>query len=741
MLRRALCWLVVAGGRGGEGASRRRACVCVHVGRADVAAGRDVSGRTVVVRGRKGGSVIRYWEYWEGEGRRRGRGRGTGDGGWGWGVPRLEGGDIHQSAGPLMRRLCTLAGARMLFRGRRSARRLPRLRQTLLPCLASKSHPERSTMASSRGVAPASWPFTPPPHHRGHHGCHHSSRRPLGCSSLALLTPPTAPMTERSAKPASSRKRALVSCDRCKIRRARCIRDNADVPCADCKASGVPCESKLPRKQRVYGSVETLSLRYRALDALVKGLFPTENVHDTETLFRIAAARNIPMPASDDFTPADIFSGGGGGSGSVSGSDQRASSSSQKQQQQQQQLQLQPQAQQKPQQYPQRQVLQPPFHPSGYAQQALPSPHTTVNEATHSSGSDSPPNRSKQHRRNTFSESQQPPSQSEDLLRPNRRTSHYFGPSSSFRLAKTIRTLAARWIALTGASAHSFISDPSSASGSMLKRSSTDPSNEDLTMHESSQILHRSRKRSRSQLEDSGDESQSREQSVDGDTTAKFLPPRNVADALVTAYFDRVHMYMPLFKKSVFDMRLEATYTRRTELVAECKDSGWLVVLALIFSFGCEQLEPECKQLRELRVKYLEFSRTHFRQLLSTACLDNVQALVLLNLHHHSVGQKSSSWLLIGLAARMVRHSTCAKVRLLTALCRQLPWECIEMIQTKNSSLSSGIRAARCGGPSTYLRRRYAAFSDDQLQSTIVRWPCKFPSLRHLGSRVYPQAP
>ena len=152
-----------------------------------------------------------------------------------------------------------------------------------------------------------------------------ASIRPLQFPILFATT--SKAMAERPAKSGSSRKRALVSCDRCKIRRARCIRENADVPCADCKANGVVCESKLPRKQRVYGSVETLSLRYRALESLVKGLFPDENVQDTETLFKIATASNIAMPASDDYTPADIFSN--------SSSDRQASSSEQQQKQQQ----------------------------------------------------------------------------------------------------------------------------------------------------------------------------------------------------------------------------------------------------------------------------------------------------------------------------------------------------------------------------------------------------------------------
>ncbi|PSN69849.1 hypothetical protein BS50DRAFT_618827 [Corynespora cassiicola Philippines] len=117
----------------------------------------------------------------------------------------------------------------------------------------------------------------------------------------------TKPSTRSNSTP---RRRALVSCDRCKLRRARCIRADPNTACADCQSSGSQCESKLPRKQRVYGSVETLSLRFRALESLVKGLFPDEDVQDTKTLFKIASSRQISMPAQDDYTqlPDEIFS-------------------------------------------------------------------------------------------------------------------------------------------------------------------------------------------------------------------------------------------------------------------------------------------------------------------------------------------------------------------------------------------------------------------------------------------------
>ncbi|OKL62950.1 hypothetical protein UA08_01762 [Talaromyces atroroseus] len=108
----------------------------------------------------------------------------------------------------------------------------------------------------------------------------------------------------RRRVPDSQRRRTLVSCDRCKTRRIRCYRTNENESCTNCLTGGVKCESTLPRKQRVYGSVERFSLRYRALDALVRGLFPNEDTDDVEVLFQLAKNHNIHMPSPDDQSPA-----------------------------------------------------------------------------------------------------------------------------------------------------------------------------------------------------------------------------------------------------------------------------------------------------------------------------------------------------------------------------------------------------------------------------------------------------
>lgn len=462
-------------------------------------------------------------------------------------------------------------------------------------------------------------------------------------------------MTERSRDKVdpAPRKRALVSCDRCKVRRARCIRDNPDEPCTDCKVSGVLCESKLPRKQRVYGSVETLSLRYRALESLVKGVFPHENVQDVNILFKLAAERNIPMPANDDYRPADIF---------ASPTQQRPSLGSQQ------------------------------HLPTPFSTHQTFSPQTGDSSMSSGKSATSPLSTTRESQHNPFSEVQQTGRSSEELIQTRTGVPHYFGPSSSFRLAMTIRGLVARCKAARGdfPTLRTTSCDPERAgSNPSIQRTSTNPSDEEYTIggigtSKSPAHDRRGRKRPRTQMDSTSDSSEHPSE-PNMDVIGDLLPSRSLADALVSAYFDHVHVYLPLFHRSMFQFRLEATYSRRSEALKNSSDMGWHICLCLVFSFGCQQLqEHDPEQSHKLRMKYLSFVKSYFRHLLMTTSIVNVQALVLLNVHHHTVGQKSSSWLLIGLAARMVILSSFNSRVALTNVDRRSQWACIEMLPTSS---------------------------------------------------------
>ncbi|KAI4597244.1 hypothetical protein KJ359_004757 [Pestalotiopsis sp. 9143b] len=113
----------------------------------------------------------------------------------------------------------------------------------------------------------------------------------------------------RRRVPTSQRKRTKLSCDACKAKRCKCLRsgptpDSDDTqddthlaPCKNCVDAGIECVTTLPRKQRIYGSVEQLDRRYRALDALVVGLFPDLPPDATpEELIEYGRQRGVAMP-------------------------------------------------------------------------------------------------------------------------------------------------------------------------------------------------------------------------------------------------------------------------------------------------------------------------------------------------------------------------------------------------------------------------------------------------------------
>ncbi|KAH7127095.1 fungal-specific transcription factor domain-containing protein [Dendryphion nanum] len=428
-------------------------------------------------------------------------------------------------------------------------------------------------------------------------------------------------MTKRKDMPETTnlRKRALVSCDRCKTRRARCIRENPDEACTDCKNNGVVCESKLPRKQRVYGSVETLSLRYRALEALVKGLFPEENIQDTSTLYRIASTKNIKMPAPDDYKPADIFN--------------------------------------------------------------QPSQHPYTSPQTNSPGSLTPGH-------NPFVETC-PQNPVEKLLPTQNGVHLYFGPSSSFRLALTMRDLVTRCNSIPQAkpllwhpNSSLFELANSNSIGKMDRRTMTP------TQH--SPLFPSRRKRPRTEEEipvTEGNYASNAPRNTPG-TIADFLPSRSVADALVAAFFDQVHPHMPIFQKSMFEFRYEGTWRRRDTSIQENEETAWLCCLALVFAFGAQALSKfDLEESQVLQEKYLDFVDSYFRYIVSTTSLANIQALMLLQLYDHNVGKRNSAWLLVGTAARMAismgmhREATYPGFDLLERNSRRIVWWMVYILE------------------------------------------------------------
>ncbi|PVH95861.1 hypothetical protein DM02DRAFT_731546 [Periconia macrospinosa] len=405
-------------------------------------------------------------------------------------------------------------------------------------------------------------------------------------------------MDERQTKTRKTpRKRALVSCDRCKLRRAKCTRpDGPEEPCLDCKTSNVVCESTLPRKKRVYGSVETLSVRFRALEALVKGMFPEENTLDTSTLFKIAAARDISMPAADDYSPADIFN-------------------------------------------PQRK--------------------TSDQGPSMSSVSYNSPDTPSSQRHNSLLDTSPSLATTENLLPMYHGVSLSFGPSSSFQLAFVARSLITRCQDIP--QARILLKQPTIARPlgfdldqtrfPLLRRASSSLSEDDDDSEPTHTPTPSNPPRKRTRRDTSPHATKHSVLHTIPTTFEEFLPPRCDADALIGACFEAI-IFVPL-EKSDFQNAYEATFVRKDDQIRPGHDSDWLCCLASVFLLGAQSVKSQDPQkFNRLQQRYLRFIWRNLRSLITKPTLLNIQALIRVALHDLNAGKRNNAHVLIGIAAR-----------------------------------------------------------------------------------------
>ncbi|KAK5938559.1 hypothetical protein PMZ80_009531 [Knufia obscura] len=397
--------------------------------------------------------------------------------------------------------------------------------------------------------------------------------------------------------PDSLRRRTQVSCDRCKKRRIRCIRDDGDDgSCKTCLDGGFACQSTAPRKKRLYGSAEALSLRYRALDALVKGLFADENVDDVQTLFRLAVDRGIDMPAADESTiNADAFNDG------ISAVSQSPDS-----------FDMQTKWPCNIDQTVQGTVV-------GLAEETcIPAPHGVA---------------------------------------------HYVGPASSFEFASAIRQLVAkRSSTLDNERTRQNRRSRLRAEFAQLKTSiAMEPR---IQAHPASTVREEGHERDVAEsvsaqatpahgAVDNQAEPHGRPSSPYRRWVQALLPVRSVCDNLVQAFFDKVHPNYVLFHRGTFQSRYESIWYRTSAYTYEA-EPGWLCCLFMVLAFGAQALEHHnLNDATTLQRRFLKFVRERFQHLALTASLANVQALLLLQLYEHNAGERNTSWILLGQAARM----------------------------------------------------------------------------------------
>ena len=418
------------------------------------------------------------------------------------------------------------------------------------------------------------------------------------------MQPPPAKKAKRRVSDAH-RQRVSVSCDRCKTRKIRCIRipGNGDA-CAACAQLSLTCESTLPRKQRLYATYDQLQLRYRALDTLIKRLYPDENVETIDDIRNLARRCGVDMSAFD--------SDGAGETELVLRSHEGESSTS-----------------------------------------------TSTSTLQSQSTEDA----------NLFASVHRLSIPEGALIPAPRGGYHYVGPASSYLFANTIRHLVQKFATHT---------PPFDRPGFRRQQRAYEFTSANRTtalearipghpvmaaeLEETSPSLGETFNAACRSDSDTilSPQDRTTPKSGLGSTSAEFndhLPPRRIADRLVDAFFDRVHLNYHLFDRSTFRVQYESLWStsRIPASGPAVPESGWTCVLYMVFVLGAQSLERDnFQEASAIQRRYLTIVvKEGLQRVVLTATLANVHALALLGLYQHNAGERNTAWMLVGHASRM----------------------------------------------------------------------------------------
>ncbi|KIW27847.1 uncharacterized protein PV07_07548 [Cladophialophora immunda] len=135
------------------------------------------------------------------------------------------------------------------------------------------------------------------------------------------------------------------------------------------------------------------------------------------------------------------------------------------------------------------------------------------------------------------------------------------------------------------------------------------------------------------------------------------LPARDEVEQLVELFFVHVHPNMTLFHRPLFQSALERLWTSDLD----SQDVGWLTCCLLVLAFGCKYLAstptgkttPGPRDVRKLQQTLVEMALGHVARLIQCATLQSVQALALLALYLNTTHQRNASWIMMGCSIRM----------------------------------------------------------------------------------------
>ncbi|CAJ2510646.1 Uu.00g062710.m01.CDS01 [Anthostomella pinea] len=454
--------------------------------------------------------------------------------------------------------------------------------------------------------------------------------------------------------PNSQRKRAQVSCDACKVRRCKCVRvrpvsdDEAarleDLPpCKLCTESGIPCVTTVPRKHRVYGSVENLDRRYRALEALVSALFPNlDPASSADELVAFGRGMGLTIP--------DLAETAGQASSAPSAVQGGLALPT------------------PPSDRPQTPTL---FQASAAHEKTM-LPQAYTRQGGSSMGA-APPSHGRKGELLAHEDG------STGLILDASGRPHYIGPCGSLTFFVAVRELIARRLETSehqqspenrgdivdiggsrGLIGHTLRPSQSGAGEDRPAKSSSM-----RVRHLASAIDHLEGDSPPWAFEEIPESSPDYPNNPDywryrRLASAIDLPSREQADKCVDAYFRTVHPDFIIFHRGTFQHAYETLWRSRESSRGGAKGErlgdvsvsiGWLCCLYMIFIFGSRCTSQNGSSLGFQRKWFAEVDR--LPPFLSTSSLPNVCAYMLLSLYYHNANDRTSSWTFQGAGCRL----------------------------------------------------------------------------------------
>ncbi|KAI1269342.1 fungal-specific transcription factor domain-containing protein [Xylariaceae sp. FL1019] len=422
----------------------------------------------------------------------------------------------------------------------------------------------------------------------------------------------------RRRVPEDQRKRGVQSCDLCRKKRCKCIpAAGGGHQCANCLAQNAPCTYRLPRKTRIYGSVEDLSDRFRCLEALVRGAFPNDTLHSVQDLLELGQRKGYEMPS---------LSHEPGGSSNMSDILQTQGRSSSVEQQSE----------------ANNRVI-------GQIKQ-----DETTQSLTESPGSSCPADDGS--------------AETYPLIKDPSGREHYIGPSGGLQFLSQLRRLlistehdSERDEAPSAAEGSKFVEDDGALA---LETDDLNAEKADGNLEApsiSSGINHNS---PGSVLTTASDVT--KKSTAEIDKYWRQLPSPNIMGQLLHAYFSKVHDDFPLFHQATFEEDYEArlgryqTRCRSTTIMppqpVEDLDMGWLGCLHMMIALASMREPPisEGDSDNTKLVRYcVQSTKAMIPYFTSNCTLNHLRALVLLALFLHNNNERNATWNLIGTAIRM----------------------------------------------------------------------------------------